>query len=173
MGLYDVLTFMSSFGFWIGMMFASFHVWGIILLFSDILYMLVRYASPGGPMCHLDLCCGECYVACLQFECVLCVCLFVWFMFDCVGELFVECVCYLCGGGELMFSLWKSWCCFWVVLVFCWLVRVLSSKEYVCCVCDPSVCLGVPSICHIWVFVWEMWFQSLTLRSMDHLRFVL
>ena len=23
-----------------------------------------------------------------------------------------------------------------VVLVFCWLVRVLSSKEYVCCVCD-------------------------------------
>ena len=32
-----------------------------------------------------------------------------------------------------------------VVLVVFWLVRVLSSKEYVCCVCDPSVCLGVPS----------------------------
>ena len=25
------------------------------------------------------------------------------------------------------------------MVVFCWLVRVLSSKEYVCCVCDPSV----------------------------------
>ena len=36
---------------------------------------------------------------------------------------------------------------------FCWLIRVLSSKEYVCCVCDPSVCLGVPSICKIFVFV--------------------
>ena len=35
--------------------------------------------------------------------------------------------------------------------VFCWLIRVLSSKEYMCC--DPSVCLGVPSICQICVFV--------------------
>ena len=35
--------------------------------------------------------------------------------------------------------------------VFYWLIRVLSSKEYVCCVCDPSVCLGVPSICLICV----------------------
>ena len=37
--------------------------------------------------------------------------------------------------------------------VFYWLIRVSSSKEYVCCVCDPSVCLGVPSICQICVFV--------------------
>ena len=53
-------------------------------LFSDVMYMLVRYASPSGPMClrclmltlsgvvvfamfycRLDLCCGECYVGCL------------------------------------------------------------------------------------------------------------
>ena len=49
--------------------------------------------------CHLDLCCGECYVGFLQFECVpvhVSVC-FVCLIFDCVGELFVECVCYLCG----------------------------------------------------------------------------
>ena len=49
--------------------------------------------------CHLDLCCGECYVGYLQFGCVpvyVTVC-FVCFMFDCVGELFVECVCYLWG----------------------------------------------------------------------------
>ena len=40
------------------------------MLFIDVLYMLVRYASPSGPIClrclvltlsvHLDLCCGEC-----------------------------------------------------------------------------------------------------------------
>ena len=76
--------------------------------------------------CHLDLCCGECYVGCLQFECVpvyVSVC-FVCFMFDCVGELFVICV-----GEVNVFSLKV------IVLfsgVFCWLIRVLSSKEYVC-----------------------------------------
>ena len=76
-----------------------------MLLFSDMLYMLVRYASPSGPMClrcPVELlfllcfiatltCCGECFVGCLQFECVLSyvsVC-FVCFMFDCVGDLFV------------------------------------------------------------------------------------
>ena len=114
MGLHDVPIFMSLFGFGIGMMLASFHVSGMMLLFSDVLYMLVRYASPSGPMClnclmltlsgpvellflllfycRLDLCCGECYVGCLQFECFpvyVSVC-FVCFMFDCVGELFVE-----------------------------------------------------------------------------------
>ena len=34
-----------------------------MLLFSDVVYMLVRYASPSGPMC---LWCGECcYAGCL------------------------------------------------------------------------------------------------------------
>ena len=49
--------------------------------------------------------------------------------------------------------------CVGVLLVFCWIIRVLSSKEYVCCVCDPSVCLGIPSICLVCV--------------RNHLRFVL
>ena len=88
-----------------------------MLLFSDMLYMLVWYASPSGPMClrltlsgpvellfycHLDLWCCDCYVGCLQVECVpiyVSVC-FVCFMFACVGEMFVECVCYLCGWRE-------------------------------------------------------------------------
>ena len=43
--------FMSLFGFGIVMMFASFHVCGMMLLFSDVLYMLVIYASQSGPMC--------------------------------------------------------------------------------------------------------------------------
>ena len=61
------------------------------MLFSDMLYMLVMYVceskwscvlevpdvdfiSAYGVVvfalfyCHLDLCCGECYVGCLQFR---------------------------------------------------------------------------------------------------------
>ena len=45
------MMIMSLFGFRIGKMFVSGHVLGVMLLFSDMLYMLVRYASPSGPMC--------------------------------------------------------------------------------------------------------------------------
>ena len=92
MGLYDVPMFMCLFGFGIGMMFVSFHVCGMMLLFSDVLHMLVRYAAiskrsyvlevpdvdfirPCGVVvfalfyCRMDLCCGECYFSCLQFKC--------------------------------------------------------------------------------------------------------
>ena len=51
MRLYPVSIFMFLFGFGIGMMFASFHVCGMMLLHSDVLYMLVSYACPSGPMC--------------------------------------------------------------------------------------------------------------------------
>ena len=60
----------------------------MMLLLSDVLYMLVRYASPSGPMClrclmftlsghvellfllcfiaaWMELCCGEYYAGCL------------------------------------------------------------------------------------------------------------
>ena len=42
----------------------------------------------------------------------------------------------ICVGEVNVFSLKVM-----VVLLFYfwWLIRVLSSKEYVCCVCDPSV----------------------------------
>ena len=53
--------------------------------------------------------------------------------------------------GEVNVFSFQVMVLFWVVF-FCWLVRVLSSKECVCCVCDPSVCLGVPSICQMCVF---------------------
>ena len=43
---------MSLIGFGIGMMFAiSFHVWGMMLLFSDVLYMLVRYMRVQAVLC--------------------------------------------------------------------------------------------------------------------------
>ena len=90
-----------------------------MLLLSDVLYMLVRYASPSGPMClrclmltlsgpvELFLFCfiaaWTCVVVsvrlvvCSLVFSYLCVCLCVCFMLDCVSELFVECVFYLCG----------------------------------------------------------------------------
>ena len=42
--------------------------------------------------CRLHLSCGECYIGCLQFQCfpIYVSVSFVCFMFDCVGELFVE-----------------------------------------------------------------------------------
>ena len=72
---------------------------------------------------------------------------FVCFMLDFVGELFAICV-----GEVNVFSL-KVMMLFLGCVVFCWLIHVLSSKDYVCCVCDPSVCLGVPAIYQICVFV--------------------
>ena len=90
----------------------------MMLLFSDMLYMLVRYASPSGPMflrclmltlsghvellfvfalfyCRLDLCCGECYGGlcvflsmCLFVLCVLCLTMLV----NCLLNAFAICV---------------------------------------------------------------------------------
>ena len=60
--------------------------------------------------CRLELCCSECYFGCLQFVCFsiyVSVCV-VCFMFDCVGELFVECVCYLCSWADCF--LFESYC---------------------------------------------------------------
>ena len=92
-----------------------------MLLFSDVLYMLVRYASPSGTMYlkrlmltlpgPVELLFLLCYIAAwtcvvVSVRLVVCslsvflsMCLFVLgvVIFDCVGELFVECVCYLCG----------------------------------------------------------------------------
>ena len=46
-----------------------------------------------------------CFPICVSV-CIVC------FMFDCVGELFVECVSYICVGEVLVFSL--------KVIVLCW-----------------------------------------------------
>ena len=137
------------------------------MLFSHVLYMLVRYASPSGHMClrclMLTLSCPVellflfCFIAawtcvvvnvmlvvgslsvflsmCLFVLCVLCLPVLV----NCLLNGFAICV------GEVNVSSLKVMVLFWTVLVFCWLVSVLSSKECVCCVCDPRVCLGVPS----------------------------
>ena len=89
-----------------------------MLLFSDVVYMLVRYSSTSGPICLrcLMLTLSDlmlfllCFIAAwtgvvISVRLVVCslsvsiyMCLFVLcFMHDCVGELCVDCVCYLCG----------------------------------------------------------------------------
>ena len=73
--------------------------------------------------------------------CLLVLCLTV--LVNCLLNAFAICV-----GEVTVFSLKVIVLFLGCVGVF-WLIPVLSSKEYVCCVCDPSVCLGVSSICQI------------------------
>ena len=50
MSLYEVPLFVSFLGFGIGTMLANFHVCGIMFLLRAVLNILVRNASPRGPM---------------------------------------------------------------------------------------------------------------------------
>ena len=128
----------------------------MMLLFSDMLYMLVRYVSPRGP-------CGVVFALfiaawnCVVVSVILVICSVSVFLSMCMFVLCVLCLPVMVNCLLNAFAIYvgeaKVMLLFWGVLVFCWLVRVLSSKEYVCCVCDPSVCLCVPSICQFCVFV--------------------
>ena len=51
MGLYAVPLFMALLGFGMGIMLANFHMCGIVLVLRAVFNMLVRNASPRGPMC--------------------------------------------------------------------------------------------------------------------------
>ena len=51
MGLYEVPLSMSLLGFGMGTMLANFHMCGIMLVLRPVFNMLVRNASPRGPMC--------------------------------------------------------------------------------------------------------------------------
>ena len=102
---------MSLLGFGMGTMLANVHMCGIMLVLRVVFNMLVRNASPRGPMCFrclmfnclLDLSCSECDVMSLYFLCCsvnVSVCL-VCCVLDSVCELFDEtirnvfgCSCY-------------------------------------------------------------------------------
>ena len=146
-----------------------------MLLFSDMLYMLVRYASPSGRMCMrclmltlsgpVDFFFFLCFIAtwtCVVVSVMLVVCSLSVFLSMC---LFVLCVLWLtvlvncllnafaiCVGEVSVFSLI-------VTVLFLGCVGVLLASpcivfQRVCVLCfDPSVCLGVPTICQICVFV--------------------
>ena len=49
MGLYEVPLYLSGFG--MGTRLVNFHMCGIMLLLRAVLNMLVRNASPRGPIC--------------------------------------------------------------------------------------------------------------------------
>ena len=51
MGLYEVVLSMSLLGFGMGTLLVNFHVCGIMLVLRAVFNMLVKNASPRGPMC--------------------------------------------------------------------------------------------------------------------------
>ena len=51
MGLHEVPLSMSLLGFGMGTMLANFQMCGIMLVLTAVFNMLVRNASPRGPMC--------------------------------------------------------------------------------------------------------------------------
>ena len=69
MDLYEL--FMVLYGFGMGIMFANFHVCMMLFLFNAMLYMLVRYVSPRGPMffwvpdVKFVWAPGSCYLCCV------------------------------------------------------------------------------------------------------------
>ena len=146
-----------------------------MLLFSDMLYMLVRYASPSGPLClrclmltlsaPVELFFLLCFIAawpCVVVSVMLVVCSLSVFLSMCLVVLSVLCLTVLvncllnvfaiCVVEVNVFSLK-------VMVLFLGCVFLLASpcivfqRVCVCCVYDPCVCLGVASICQICVFV--------------------
>ena len=77
-----------------------------------------------------------------SYLCVCLFCVFLWLtvLVNCLLTAFAICV-----GQVNGFSLKVIGLFFFVF--FCWLIHVLSSKEYVCCVRGPSVCVCI--VCHV------------------------
>ena len=90
MGLYEVPIFVSLLALGMGIMFASFHMCGIMFLLRDMLNMLVRYASPRVPMCL------RCLMFSLSGPCELLFLLCCIALWTCVGVRVVLCPCSLC-----------------------------------------------------------------------------
>ena len=80
---------------------------------------------------------------CLFVLCVACLIVFV----NCLVKQFAMCV------GVVAILLLNVMDVFVCVVVLCWIDHVWSSKECVCCACDPSERLSAPSICFVCVFV--------------------
>ena len=57
---------------------------------------------------------------------------------------------------------------FSVCVVLCWLDHVWSSKECVCCACDPNERLSAASICFVCVFVCRKLSPHLGVSELDH-----
>ena len=88
MGLYEAP--LSLLGFWMGTMLANFHMCGIMLVLRAVFNILVRNASPRGPMCFRCLMYSLCDVIYLYFICCILMDLFV-LCFACL-TVFVNCL---------------------------------------------------------------------------------
>ena len=83
-GLYDVLLFLFLLGLRMGIIFAVFHVCGIMLVFSALLYRRVSAAIAVGPRCFMcvferlsgpaDFLGFACFMAVLTSSCVIVIC---------------------------------------------------------------------------------------------------
>ena len=140
MGLYEVPLSVSLLGFGMGTMLANFHMCGIMLVLRAVFDMLVRNASPRGPMCFKCLCvlicqdrvscyfyfvllplmnlsCSECDVMSLYLLCysvIVSVCL-VCCVLDSVCELFCETIRNVFGCGCCFVAE-----CYYMCLVWGW-----------------------------------------------------
>ena len=83
------------------------------------------------------------YVVCCSVNVSVC---FVCCVLDSVCELFGETIRNVCGCSCYFVVECYGWCLVCVV-VLCWIDHVWSSKECVCCACDPNERLSAPSIC--------------------------
>ena len=83
-----------------------------MLFFNDVLYMLVRYSCPSGPMFL------KCFVFVVGVRLIVCSLNVLLSMY--LFVLYVSCLTVLVN-------------CFLVVLFFCWLIHVLFSTVCVLC----------------------------------------
>ena len=84
MGLYDVPCVLSLLGFGMGIVFAVFHIVGMLFVFSEMLYMCVSSVIALGPRCFrclmfmlsgpVELLFFECLIACFVCSSVMCMC---------------------------------------------------------------------------------------------------
>ena len=89
----------------------------------------------------------------MLYPCMLCVALLMCLFVLCVACLtvFVNCLVKqfaMCVGVVAILLLNVMDVC---VVVLCWIDHVWSSKECVCCTCDPNERLSAPSICFVFV----------------------
>ena len=92
----------------------------------------------------------------MLYPCVLCVALlmclcFVGCVFDSVCELFGETIRNVFGCC-FYFVVECYGCVLVCVVVLCWIDHAWSSKECMCCACDPNERLSAPSRSFVYVF---------------------
>ena len=168
MGLYEVPLSMSLLGFGMGPMLANFHMCSVMLVLRAVFNMLLRNASPTGPMCFrcpmfslsepcgllfiitlfyclLDLSCGECIVIplySLYCSVIGSVCLVCCMFVNCLVNKFAICL------GVVVILLLNVMEVLSVGVGGGALLDRLSMvfQRCVCCACYSSVHLDVPSI---------------------------